>query len=711
MMMRPFMRGYRDDGAAWAGRHRRVLRHIVRGVLAIALTALLLLAAIAFALSRLGPPPLSASQDISITVLDRNGTLLRAFTTEAGRWRLPVEETGVDPRYLRMLIAYEDARFESHFGVDPLALMRAVAQAISNRRAVSGASTLTMQVARLLEGRHERTGSGKLKQMLRALQLEMRLSKPEILRLYLKLAPFGGNLEGVRAASFAYFGKEPVRLSVAEAALLVALPQAPGLRRPDYHPQTARKARDRVLDRMVAKQVITSAERRAFPQVAAHLTEAEVAADPHRTIHRLTLDYGIQRSLEQLAAESAGSLGSRLSVAILAVDHGSGEVIAHVGSPGYLDHSRFGAIDMVRAVRSPGSTLKPMIYGLAFEAGLAHPDTLIEDRPTRFGSYAPENFDDQFHGTIRIREALQLSLNVPAVKVLSTISPTRLWARLREGGPRLVLPAGAEPSLAMALGGVGLTLSDLAMLYASIARGGETVALRYRLTDGRPAGAHGDRQPPLRLLDPVAAWYLADILRGTPPPRNARGGEIAYKTGTSYGFRDAWAAGFDGKHTVAVWVGRPDGVATPGLTGVAAAAPILFDAFARIATRRTPLASAPAGALFARAGELPPPLRIFVSDRGATTPGPYADPPVAIAFPPDRSELELTRSASGTSRPILLKAEGGVLPLTWMVDGMPIASEPHRREAQFAPEGPGFVRVSVIDAKGQVARAVVKLAE
>ena len=363
--------------------------------------------------------------------------------------------------------------------------------------------------------------------------------------------------------------------------------------------------------------------RRDFPMLAPHLADAEVEQNKTRLVHRLTLDARAQASLEQLVREHAASMGGRLSSALMVVDHHTGEVIAHVGSPGYLDDGRFGAVDMTDAVRSPGSTLKPLIYGLAFEAGLAHPETLIEDQPARFGLYVPKNFDQSWHGTITIRTALAQSLNIPAVKVLEALGPAKLHGRLQQVGITPVLPKGTEPSLAIALGGLGLKLSDLAALYAGLARGGEPIALSYR------RGAPEAKAPvgSTRLLSPVAAWYVTDILRHAPAPANARAGQIAYKTGTSYGFRDAWAVGYDGRHTIAVWVGRPDGAATPGLAGRVAAAPILFDAFARLSTRRAPLPSAPTGALLTSGSDLPPPLKRFRSgdEQAASGPLPGAD--------------------------------------------------------------------------------------
>ena len=655
----------------------------------------------------IGPPPLERAETVSVSAVDRHGRLLRAFTTPDGRWRLPVEVDAVDARYLAMLVAFEDRRFGEHSGVDALAMLRAATQVLQRGRIVSGASTLTMQVARLLDGEHERSAPGKIKQMLRAGQLESRLSKDQILRLYLRLAPFGGNIEGVRAASLAYFGKEPRRLSIGEAALLVALPQAPEARRPDRFANAARRARDRVLARALAARVVTAQEveraraepvptrRQEFPKLAPHLTEAEVERAPDRVVHRLTLDRDMQVLLEPLAREHAHLLGERLSAAMLVVDHASGEVLAHVGSAGYLDASRLGAIDMTDAVRSPGSTLKPVIYGLAFEAGLAHPQTLIEDRPARFGAYAPKNFDEDFRGTVTMREALAHSLNIPAVKVLAAVGPSRLVNRLRRLDLTAALPARSEATLAVALGGIGMRLADLAIIYASLARGGEAVALSH--IRGAQAAATPQR-PVRRLLAPAAAWYVADILKSAPPPANAKSGGIAYKTGTSYGFRDAWAVGFDGRHTIAVWVGRADGTATPGLTGRGAAAPILFDAFARITERPVPLPPPGLGVSLMSGRALPPPLRRFREGAEDDVAGPYLEPAVQIAFPPDRAELELDE---GEPAAVVLKAEGGALPLTWLADGRPIVTDAARRDVTWHPDGRGFARISVIDAHGR----------
>lgn len=696
--------------------HRRgALARALRGALMAAIvSACGMIGLVALTWARLEPLSLKRAQKLSVTVLDRNDRLLRAYASPDGYWRLPVEVKDVDPRYFRMLIAFEDKRFRRHHGVDPLAIGRAGWLLVRHQRPLSGGSTLTMQVARLLLGVHERSLVGKIRQALLALQLDWRLSKDEILRLYLQLAPFGGNLEGVRAASFAYFGKEPRRLSIGEAALLVAIPQSPEMRRPDRFPSAAKRARNHVLQRMVAAGVISRDDaeramaervpikRREFPMLAPHLGDAQVEQHKTRTVHRLTLDYMAQANLEQLVRDHATALGGKLSAAVVAVDHRTGEVIAQVGSPGLLDGDRFGAVNMTDAIRSPGSTLKPIIYGLAFELGLAHPETLIEDKPSRFGIYVPKNFDHDWHGTVSIRTALIQSLNIPAVKVLEQLGAGRLYTRLQQAGVSPVLPKGTDPSLAMALGGLGLRLTDLAQLYATLAHGGEPVVLKVRRDVPSPKGAVAGQ----RLLSQVAAWYVAEILCQAPPPANAKPGLLCYKTGTSYGFRDAWSVGFDGRIAIAVWVGRPDGASTPGLTGRASAAPLLFDAFARIAARRTPMPAAPPGVLRVANADLPPPLKRFRNVAPEDPAGAYLEPAVKIAFPPDRSEIEVEE---GEAAGVVVKAEGGALPLTWLLDGEPIGSDPQRREVELPTSGRGFLKLSVIDARGRADRITIRL--
>ena len=341
-------------------------------------------------LRRLGPVPLGRDITYSTLVTDKDGRLLRPFITKDGYWRLPVTSKDVDPRYLAMLIAYEDKRFYEHHGVDPKALLRAAWQAATHGHVVSGGSTLTMQVARLLEPRPARSFTDKLAEMVRAVQIERRLSKQQILDLYLALAPYGGNVEGTRAASLAYFGKEPKRLSTAESALLVALPQAPETRRPDRFPKTAAAARNRVIALLSAAGLVNADQaaaasgeeapkgRLAFPMLAAHVAERLARQAPPGSVAQTTIARDLQASLETLARDRALAIGSGVATAILVIDNKTGEVRAHVGGTGYFDTIRAGQMDLAIALRSPGSTLKPFIYGLAFEEGLVHPENLID---------------------------------------------------------------------------------------------------------------------------------------------------------------------------------------------------------------------------------------------------------------------------------------------------------------------------------------------
>ncbi|MCC2112761.1 MAG: penicillin-binding protein 1C, partial [Hyphomicrobiales bacterium] len=439
------------------------------------------------------------------------------------------------------------------------------------------------------------------------------------------------------------------------------------------------------------------------PMIAPHLAEQQRALDPDARIHRLTIDRPLQERLEALAEERAGQIGRKISVAILVVENATGKVLAHVGSAGYLDDARAGHIDMTTAIRSPGSALKPFVYGLAFEAGRVHPETLIEDRPAWFGGYAPKNFDDDYQGTVTVRQALQMSLNVPAVALLQLVGPERLFSRLRAVGIEPKLPVAEAPGLAVGLGGVGLTLADLTRLYVGIARGGPVVPLIVRADAPRSEPADHP------VLSEVASWYVADVLAGAAPPNNAAGG-FAYKTGTSYGYRDAWSVGFDGAYTIAVWVGRPDGTPIPGITGRRAAAPILFDAFARLDGERVPLKARPRGAVVATTAQLPPPLRRF-GGAGALVASTNANTaPLGIVFPPDGARVDLGFRGSGSAAmPLALKASGGEPPLIWLVNGKPVARSRFRRESLWQPDGPGFANLSVIDARGASSTVTVRI--
>ncbi|MBC2836263.1 penicillin-binding protein 1C [Paragemmobacter straminiformis] len=646
-------------------------------------------------------PPLSP--ETSVQVLDRHDQLLRAYTVADGRWRLALGPQETDPTFIAMLLAFEDRRFYTHHGVDPRALLRAALQAAWNGRVVSGGSTLTMQVARLLEEGTTGKVAGKLRQIRLALALERRLTKSQILALYLQLAPYGGNVEGLRAAAITWFGKEPARLTPAQSALLIALPQSPERRRPDRFPNAARAARDRILARAVAAGVLSRAEASAatresipaarlpFPALAPHMADRALAADAGKTVHHLCIDASLQKATEILAADTLRSMGDRVQTAIVVADYQTGEILASVGSAAFRADNRQGFVDMTTALRSPGSTLKPMVYALAFDAGLAHPETLIDDTPTRFGTYAPQNFDRQFHGTIRLREALQLSLNIPVVKLLDALGPERLLAALDESAVHYRLPAG-KAGLAIGLGGIGVTLEDMVTLYAGLANGGQARPLRWRSDDPLTKGK--------QVISPIAAWQVTDILTGLAPPPGAPANRLAYKTGTSYGHRDAWAIGYDGRHVIGVWLGRPDGTPVPGAFGADLAAPVLFQAFARLKPSLTPQPPAPPATLLLANAQLPQPLQRF-RPRDAAFAAP-ADSP-RLAFPPDGAEVEPL--ASG----LMVRVEGGSAPFTWLADGRPVATAERGRETVLPLTSKGFLTLSVIDSAGRSARATIRL--
>ena len=531
---------------------------------------------------RLFPLPLPADDQARVVVAE-DGTPLWRFADAEGVWRYPVTPEQVAPAYLQALLSYEDRWFYQHPGVNPLALGRAAWQNLSGGRVVSGGSTLSMQVARLLDP-HSRSLSGKLKQLWRTLQLEWHLSKAEILTLYLNRAPFGGTLQGVAAASWAYLGKPPSQLTHAEAALFAVLPQAPSRLRPDRHPHAAQAARDKVLRRLTQFQMWTPTQLREAleePVLLAPRREPSLApllARRLNTAHspaliRTTLDAALQRRLEDLLLGWRARLPERTSAAILVVEHETMAVRAYLGSVDINDPRRFGHVDMISAQRSPGSTLKPFLYGMALDAGLIHSESLLQDVPRRYGDYRPGNFAAGFSGPVAASAALATSLNLPAVQLLEAYGPKRFAGELRSAGVPLALPALAEPNLALILGGAGSRLEDLVSGYRALAHGGKSARLRLQ-----PQDVLVER----RLLSPGSAWIIRRILSGQArPDRDPRAHllqrpSLAWKTGTSYGFRDAWAIGVGPRYLIGIWIGRPDGTPVPGQFGLASAAPLML---------------------------------------------------------------------------------------------------------------------------------------
>nr|WP_183443214.1 penicillin-binding protein 1C [Pseudoduganella violacea] len=564
---------------AWARRHP------VRAALAASLSLILLL-------DLLFPPPLPQDAP-GMLVVARDGSPLRGWPDADGVWRIPVKPEQVSPLYLDALLTYEDRWFYWHPGFNPAAMLRAGWQWMTQGRIVSGGSTLSMQVARALEP-VPRSMAGKLRQLLRAMQIEMRLSKREILTLYLNHAPMGGIVEGVEMASRSYLGKSSSQLSAAEAALLVVLPQAPSRLRPDRHPARAQQARDKVVQRMVDLGHWTRAEaddamiekvganppRLAWlaPLAAERLHQAarrEARAGKGgnaATVVHSTLDRDMQTTLERMLADRVAQLPRFVSMAALVMDSRTMEILAYAGSADFADARRFSHVDMVRGIRSPGSTLKPFLYAMALDDGIIHSESLLADTPQSFGGYDPGNFQASFSGPVSVAEALQRSLNVPAVDLLDRVGPVRFAARLSSAGLRLCLPRDAEPNLSVILGGAGTSLEELVGAYRSLSMGG--MAGVPRITSNAPVRE-------ARMMSAGSAYIIRNILEtgGHPDQPFVEGDEggvrLAWKTGTSYGFRDAWAVGVSGRYTLGVWVGRPDGTPNPGFFGANVAAPLL----------------------------------------------------------------------------------------------------------------------------------------
>ncbi|MDQ0738349.1 peptidoglycan glycosyltransferase PbpC [Pseudomonas sp. W4I3] len=546
------------------------------------LLSLLLVIALLWLADRIWPLPLP-QDDLARVVLAEDGTPLWRFADANGVWRYPVQTSEVSPYYLDALLTYEDRWFYRHPGVNPLALARAAWQNLTGARVVSGGSTLSMQVARLLDP-HSRTFLGKLRQLWRTAQLEWHLSKEQILNLYLNRAPFGGTLQGVAAASWAYLGKSPAQLTHAEAALLAVLPQAPSRLRPDRHPQRAQQARDKVLRRLAEFQVWPQAavdEALEEPLLLAPRLEPSLAPLLARRLNRpdspplirTTVDATLQRRLEDLLLGWRARLPEHTSAAILVVEEETMAVRAYLGSVDINDAKRYGHVDMISALRSPGSTLKPFLYGMALDDGLIHSESLLQDVPRRYGDYRPGNFSMGFTGAVPASTALSSSLNLPAVQLLEAYGPKRFAAQMRIGGMPLALPALAEPNLALILGGAGSRLEDLVSGYSAFARDGKSATLRLQPDDVL-------RERPL--LSPGAAWIVRRILSGQARPDRDPRAELvqrptlAWKTGTSYGFRDAWAIGVGPRYLIGVWIGRPDGTPVPGQFGLASAAPLML---------------------------------------------------------------------------------------------------------------------------------------
>ena len=652
---------------------------------------------------RLFPPPLDRAYDLSPTLLDADGRLLRAGTSPQGYWRLPTDLSDVDGLYVQALLAFEDQRFYRHDGVDYRSMLRAVVTSLQAGRIVSGGSTLSMQTARLLEPRPQRTPGAKIMEILRAWQLERRFSKAQILDLYLTTAPFGGNIEGAGAAAWRYFGKTPAELTWAEAALLVALPQSPALRRPNRYADRAEAARNRVLDVLVRRDLISAEQGRRskrepvpdtrvdMPFFAPTLAERLWSDDPTKAAVT-SLHAPTQIAMEALVRDYLRAFPSNLNGALLVVEARTGAVKARVGSSGYFEPRAGATLDLTRALRSPGSALKPAIYALSFDAGQAHPGTWLPDDQRNFAGYVPENFSNTRQGRVQAFRALQQSLNPPATALLQQYGAERALEALNRVGLR---PANqGEPGsmgLPLVLGGVSLSMEDLAQLYTAFATDG-----RIRpLCETPRACAENKPRPFIRAQ---TAEQITAILGDAPSPDSLPFGlrpDVAFKTGTSARNRDAWALGYDGQHVIAVWLGRPDNQPTNRLLGLQDAAPLLLRAFSALPETR-PLLRPPGGlqrmldqrplALEALAG-----LDVEAAD------------PFRLVFPTDGAVMPLD-----AGRGVALRLSGGARPYRLFVDGVP-RRQTVGRQLTWIPPGPGFFDLTVLDGDGKRVAASVEI--
>lgn len=522
---------------------------------------------------------------------DQNKQLLAVLISQDEFFRMHVPLNEVSELFTKTLLLQEDQHFYQHPGINPLAIARAAFDNLINGRVVSGASTITMQLARMLE-RRERTLIAKTIEAFRAMQLEWRFSKNEILAFYLALAPYGGNIEGLQAAAFAYYAKPASQLSPGEIALLVALPKSPNRYRPDRYPHEAKQQRDQVLLNMLKGQLINEdqyrralaepapSQRQRFPNLIPHTAWHLRHQYPDDYVTITTLDENLQRRTQTLLAQHVERLQDQdiHNAAAVIIDNQSREVRAIVGSADYFDQQALGANDGARSVRSPGSTLKPFVYGLAMQAGLISEKTILYDIPINYGGYAPQNYSNQFLGPVTAREALTESLNVVAINLSKDLGIQQLYELLQKGGVSSLNKPASYYGLPLALGGVEVSLLELTNLYASLANYGDY--LPYRLTANTPI------ESPISLLSAEASWLTTHILTDVERPDFPQSWQfsrnrptVAWKTGTSYGHQDAWSLGYNPQYTIGVWVGNFDAKPAKDLAGSKVAGPLLFDLF------------------------------------------------------------------------------------------------------------------------------------
>jgi penicillin-binding protein 1C len=594
--------GGEDPLRAWLRRFAPRARRIVRrGALGLAGALALLILAI-----YLVPMP-AIERERSVTVELADGTVAHAFLTADEKWRLPVDLARVDPALVAALVALEDKRFGVHPGVDPLAIVRAAWSNLTSGRRVSGGSTLPMQLARMYEPR-PRTLRSKLVEVFRALQIGVRMEREAILGEYLSRAAYGRNLEGVESAAMAYFGHSAAHLTAVEIATLLAVPQGPARFAPSAaNAARLRARRDRILGKLVAADVFRAADvvgqdapppdrLRPMPRLAPHASIWLRREHPGLATIRTTLDAGVQVVAERTLRGAAPAL-ARAGIhggAIVVVDHARREIVALVGSPDFADAEHGGQIAMFARPRSPGSTLKPFLYALAIDRGLALPGFLVADVPMSYGAYRPRNFDQTWSGLVTLREALARSLNQPFVELLDRLGVEAFVGELVRMGARSPTTAPGHYGLSLIAGGIELTPLELAAMYATLAEDGRYRPLRALRDDAAASAAT------TAILTPSSSWLTREALSlrdrpDFPSRRLVRGlpADIHWKTGTSFGSRDAWAIGSGPRYTAVVWLGNVDQRASTELVGADAAGPILFDILEGIADRSRQASAVP----------------------------------------------------------------------------------------------------------------------
>ncbi len=640
---------------------------------------------------------------LNLTRFEDNSTIITAqheiahiFYTKDEKWRSITTIEEVSPLYINTLLAREDKYFRKHIGINPFSLLRAGFQWIRYGHVISGGSTITMQTARLLEPR-KRNISSKLIECFRALQLEWHYSKNDILKIYMTLAPFGGNIEGVNAATMAYFNKKPLHLTPSDVALLVAMVQSPSRLNPCLFPQKAQTARENLLLFMAENALISKEEARInakaplpkrkvrppreIPQLAWRLKKQY----NNKAVIRTTIDLSLQKKIEFVLQSYKPFLPTNANAAILVVDHQKQNPLAYVASRDYFDEDGHGYVDYINAYRSPGSTLKPFIYGLGFDLGYVSKNTLLLDERRRFGAYFPRNFDKEIYGTVSTSDALAMSLNTPVVGLLNQIGVIRFVGLLKEAGIEPRFPNTFDsPSLAIALGGLGMTLEQLVTLYTALAHEGKITHLSY--LEGSPPLYEQD------IFSKQAALQISTILK----TKMDNGRFFSIKTGTSYGHRDALVLAYDHRYVIGIWIGMPDGSPMGPVYARDVSVPLLNKIANVIPQTPSPLAQ------FEETLSLKNLSSSKEQDENLRKKAPN------LLFPVDETVIELDRAETGY-KAIPLSVTGGQRPFTWLIDDKPLSAPVWQQKQFWTPSKPGFYTIAVVDAQGQVDRANIEV--